>query len=55
MATGVKVTEVPGQIEPDGEPDIVTEGVAGANKDRLPKLLPKVPVETPAIPLADDA
>lgn len=49
------MTDVPGQMDPEGDPDIETEGVAGASRERLPKLEPDTPVVMPATPVATDA
>jgi hypothetical protein len=51
---GVKVTTVPGHIGPVGDAEIETDGVSGEVSDRLPKLVPDVPVVIPAIPVTDE-
>ena len=46
---------MPGQTAPAGAAAILTLGVTGLNNERLPKLLPVVPVVIPATPSTDDA
>ena len=52
---GVNTTLVPGHIAPAGDATIVTDGTNGVVNDRLPKLVPLVPIVTPFMPVADEA
>ena len=39
---------------PEGAAEMVTDGVTGDVSDKLPKLVPAVPVVIPAMPVTDE-